>query len=486
MSNNFFKKAIEKLSEKEIAFGKCKFKTNFLFLIMILLIAIVVRIFNNNPSVWSFVADEAEYSLRSIYILEHNWHYSEDYLFDHPPLYMYLQSFFFFAFGTEWFVARGFSIFLGVLTVYISYLAGKEFLNEKLGLIFALLFSFQPLILSINRQVLLENLLFLLMLASFLFIIRYEKKKKNSDFVLAVLMFSLAIITKITAIVLIFPLLYYVYSRKLYKTKLILYSTILGIVVIMPIYYLMISQGFIEFHLQKTGGEGYLFGEKNIYFGKLTTIVFFVIWINVGIIPFAYFFAERIKSKAKETSFFSVLFSNDKIRNFTIIWAVFSIVFFSPLSFVVPQYIATIILPFLILLGIILYKNPKLAILVIFSYLIISIGQISIGKFQGPNDAVEYMKKNIKEKDTIIASDSPIFNYYFRKNDVSSANSNNIIEKNATYIILHSRDKAIFFENETLAKFIDNNYILVYITRQKDAITNITDIVYYIYKRMDL
>jgi uncharacterized membrane protein len=55
----------------------------------------------------------------------------------HPPLYYYLLYFLFKILGYTTFVARSFSVFVGVLGIYAVYLLGKELYNKQVGLITA-------------------------------------------------------------------------------------------------------------------------------------------------------------------------------------------------------------------------------------------------------------------------------------------------------------------------------------------------------------
>jgi uncharacterized membrane protein len=55
-----------------------------------------------------------------------------------PPLYFFIVYFIFKIFGYSIFVARFFSAIIGVLTVYMFYLFGKELIDKKTGVIAAL------------------------------------------------------------------------------------------------------------------------------------------------------------------------------------------------------------------------------------------------------------------------------------------------------------------------------------------------------------
>lgn len=123
-----------------------RFKNRFLrdyriLLLLILLLAAFLRIANNNPGYFSVWVDEADYANRAIYVLDHNWNYDSDKLFDHPPLYIYALAMPFSVFGSSWEVARGFNVVLGLLAVIVMYCIGKELKDERLGLLVALLFT---------------------------------------------------------------------------------------------------------------------------------------------------------------------------------------------------------------------------------------------------------------------------------------------------------------------------------------------------------
>ena len=77
-------------------------------------------------------------------------------------------------------------------------------------------------------------------------------------------------------------------------------------------------------------------------------------------------------------------------------------------------------------------------------FLAISILSITItAPLAGPNDAIEYLKPRLKGNDVIVASDDQIYSFFFRTNPIYPASAENILTKNASYVIL----KADFHQN---------------------------------------
>ncbi len=469
---SWFTRFMNNIAKDEYSFGKHKIKMEYVWLGLIFIVALLLRIYNNTPSVYSFWIDEAEYANRSSYILAHNGLYDPTKLFDHPPLFMYLQSAFFLIFGRDWYVARGFVVLLGIINVYIFYLIGKEWKDKRSGLILGTLFAVQPLTMFINRQVMLENLLLLLMSASFLAVVKYEKTQKQHFFLLAVVLFSLAMLTKFTGAVFILPLLAYIFVKKSYKSLTLLYSALLFLVIVIPVIYVMLPHGVVEFHLRKTSGGGYVIGDEFIYLGNFTALVMTLVWLNIGIFPFIIEAKKRFGNLREGGDKLKQWASNNPLTFFVVIWTLTSLIFFSLFTFMASQYIYTIMIPILILLGLILYKTIKMCKAIIVLFLVISICCVLVFKFEGANDTVEFLQENVEDGDSLIASDKAIFSYYFPSNDVYDPTIDNIISLNATFIVLKASSHGKMLKNDTVKDLLDDNYVLVFETDKGDFDVN--------------
>lgn len=436
-------------------------------------IGLVLRVANNTPSVYSFWVDEADYSNRSIYIVQHGWAYDPGYLFDHPPLFLYLQAIAFSLFGSEWYVARGLAVALGMLTMAVLFLAGRAWKDDRLGLLMAAAFAFQPAIVVMNRQVVIENLLLLFLAASFLMIVRFERTGRRAFFLSAVLLLALAVITKLTAIVFLPAFAGYVVIRKLHKTPLAVWSALLFCAIVIPVIWAMLPHGFIEFHLRKTSGTGwgYYIGDTFVEFGHLAALARTFIQLNIGVLPFAVFLwdlrRERPAARFEWRTAVRALpgwMAANPVPTLAILWVVSSYAFFSFFTFFPSQYIYTIMVPMLILMGAAVYRSPRVALFVLALILVDGCVGAATQVRTASNETVEFLERHVQPGDTLLASDAPVFRYYFPDNPVSEHSVRNIMEKNATYLVLKTSLYRAHSENATLAALLNGNYTKVFET----------------------
>lgn len=463
---NILKRLIKIITKDEYHIGKFRIKGEYVWLGIILITAILLRIIQNTPSVYSFWVDEAEYANRSIYILDHGGQYDIEKLYDHPPLFMYLQAVFFLIFGNEWYVARGLMVFIGILNVYIFYLIGREWRDRRLGLILGALFAVQPLAVFIARQVLLENLLLLFLSLSFLTIIKHKKTGKQHYFLFSITLLGLAFITKFTGAIFIVPLIAYIFMKKIHKNILLLYSFTLLLLIVMPILYIMLPIGFMEFHFRKTSGEGYVVGDVLIYLGHFIALAMTFMWLNVGMVPFIDFFQKRFSDRRGNANKLKHWISSNSLTFFVIIWALTSLIFFSLFTFMTPQYIFMIMVPILILLGLILYRASGLLKILIISYLVISASFVLISRHEGSHETVEFLQRHVKDGDTICANDKAVFEYYFPNNDIYYPTESNILSLNASFIVLKTTFYEQILKNDTITDFLQKNYVVTFKTEK--------------------
>lgn len=430
-----------------------------------------LRIFNNTPSFYSFWVDEATFANRSIYILDHGGLYNPDYLFDHPPLFMYVQSAFFAVFGTDWFVARGVGVFLGIVTLLVFFLIGKAWRDEKLGLLLAAIFAVQPMMVEMNRQAMMENLLLLLLSASFLAVIKFDRTGRGAFFLLGTALFGLAMITKFTAAFFIFPLGAYALIKKLHKERLLYISAALFLLIVLPVVLMMLPHGFIDFHLRKTsgGGIGYYVGGTFLEFGHLAALVMTLDELNIGILPFVLFLYLDMDWSARPPSQQKLLkWARERPKSlFLAIWAVSCMLFFSLFTFMTAQYIYTMLIPILILLGIIVSKRGKLFMLVVSIFLLITVVGITYTESRtASNDTVEYLKGQLTNGDVLICSDQAVFSYYFPDCEVHKDTDSEIASVNATYMVLKTSIYDHLKQNATLEQLLGTRYSQAFETHE--------------------
>lgn len=111
------------------------------------------------------------------------------------------------------------SVLFGILCIPLAYKIGKEIFHKNVGLIFAFLISFSYWQIAWSRQIRAYVLLEFLVLLTIFFLIKYHQTQKNKFLILVFIFTGLAIITKVSAILLLPSLLIYFLAQKNYKTS---------------------------------------------------------------------------------------------------------------------------------------------------------------------------------------------------------------------------------------------------------------------------
>jgi|GEM_PF-5545802 len=141
------------------------------------------------------------------------WYLSEP-LFHHPPLYTWLIYLWQQLFGQSIFVSRIPNIFIGLATIYLTYLIGRR-LSEETGLIAAFFIAISALNIQQSGLILTDNLLAMLTAAFILFTIQLSEGK-SSALILCGLTLGLAIWTKYFAVLVFVFLIAYTASKKIH------------------------------------------------------------------------------------------------------------------------------------------------------------------------------------------------------------------------------------------------------------------------------
>lgn len=452
-----------------------------LVLLLIVLGALLLRLMNNNPAFYSFWIDEADYANRTIYIITHGGGYDPGLLYDHPPGFFYFQAPFFALLGSGWFVPRGIAVTLGLANVLVFYLIGRAWRGPMLGLLLAALFAFEPILANVNRHSLIENLMLLLLSLSFLAIIRFERSGRKGWFLLAVLLYALALDTKLTAIVFLPPLLAYALSRRIHRSALLPASVLILALALLPVLVPMLSHGVLGFHLRKTweGGMGYYIGDRFLEFDRFSALVMTLVNLNIGLAPFAALLWSRpeLRRPRPLLAWLSRMFRKRPLPFFALVWAISGLLFFSPLTFMTMQYIYTIFVPFALLLGLVLHdirdyriRRLRLAIPVVsFAVCILMFTMLGMS---ATNEAVEHLREDINEGDTIVAADQPVFIYHFPDHEVFGLSADNITGQNATYIIFKTTQYGKLRDNASVAAALDGHYERTLLTHDRKENVN--------------
>jgi 4-amino-4-deoxy-L-arabinose transferase-like glycosyltransferase len=190
--------------------------------------------------------DEALYAVRSESILRFGgWldqtRYAIDGLYSslHPPLYVWLTTVSFGAFGVSEFAARFFSALFGALTLFVIYRIGKHIGDARLGFFAALLYGLNPFVTFYTRQGQFDATLVFFLSLSILMLLRAEKEGSFKLALLAGIAVGAALMTKLY-VGLGIPLVYGFWillgpsERKERSWKMLGLSLVTAIVVALP------------------------------------------------------------------------------------------------------------------------------------------------------------------------------------------------------------------------------------------------------------
>ena len=227
-------------------------KSNFKYLIILLIIALILRIIasvNIAPN-----ADEVVHAPHAINFINSG----KLQIMDEAPIWFFLTDLIYKIFEVNMFSARFLSILFGSLSILVIYLIGKELFNKRVALFasFLLTFSAYHIIMTLAEMDIAMTFFFLL---SMYFLIKALKTNKNKLFLLSWIFLGIAILTKTIALMFIpayvIFLIYYnlknksevKVSKKLFKTIFIFAIVIFVMVIpILTFNYLLYKDKGIE------------------------------------------------------------------------------------------------------------------------------------------------------------------------------------------------------------------------------------------------
>lgn len=122
----------------------------------------------------------------------------------HMPFYYLYLKLWIFCFSDNDFILRLSSVFTGILSVLIMFFVGKEYKDEKLGLLCALCASVSGFLIYFSQEVRLYSLLFLLTAINLFTLIRLLKKQSIKNFILFSITNILIILTHTIGFVFVF------------------------------------------------------------------------------------------------------------------------------------------------------------------------------------------------------------------------------------------------------------------------------------------
>jgi len=405
----------------------------------------------------------------------------------HPPLYFLLMKILFTLFGYTTFVLRCFSVVIGIAGIYAIYRLGKELMNKQVGIISALLLSFNYFHLYYSQDGRMYALLFLTTVISFYFLIKFIKNPNYKTAIVSGVFASLMIYTHFFALFVLFAqyLILLFYIVKPYKStskQFFIYALISGVtslVLYLPCLQLFLAaKGRTSIWIPVPGVDAYtqIFKE---FFGNSELILFFVIVILF------YFFIQLFKRKS-EIDFEINPEKDQQIFSFFILflWIIVTLLIPLILSFVnlpmiISRYFINILPAFLLLIAIGIYyiKNNIVKLSVVSLMVLFSMVDIVVVKkyYKDPRktqfrEATQFIKDNNSSKDEVVTSLAWYLPYFLNNENVK----NTIVGKPLdTYVSEMGQDDAKlksfwyidghirpFNPTETTKAFLEQNFVV--------------------------
>jgi outer membrane protein assembly factor BamB len=214
----FNRQTIKNQPTNELVKGKLRWfskHTDALFVLAIVAFSTIFFLNLNIGPLW--IADEQTYSQWAYHMVK-----TGDYIVPHafggdaiwiakPPLYMWLMSLSYQAFGVSNVTSRLWSPIFGVLTLILLYFLGKKLYNSYVGFASALVLGTFTMFFSYARHAMTDVALVFFMVASIYFFVLSEKDQKvNRYLLISGVFFGLALLTKQVEAMLI-PLTVFIY-----------------------------------------------------------------------------------------------------------------------------------------------------------------------------------------------------------------------------------------------------------------------------------
>ena len=278
---------------------------NFLFLLLVAVIAIQLVTFNVNTS---FTWDEAVYLSVAESLAQ-----GKDYGYVggrnvesfRPPLFPYALAGVYYLFGINIAIAQIFVSILFIASVAIFYKTARIFYSEKISLLATLFLATNHLVIFFSNRIFVEMLTLLLIITSFYFFLRMRKDKRFFIPLAAVL--TLAILTRynLFSVAIIYLIYVLVFERALLKKLLTSQYFVIGILVS-----LLIAYPFFDFILKS---PDIILGSPQLKFEKFEFPVSYFLYFWVLPLFFTPFFIYGIYkfSKSRKKSLqdkFSIVF----------------------------------------------------------------------------------------------------------------------------------------------------------------------------------
>jgi 4-amino-4-deoxy-L-arabinose transferase-like glycosyltransferase len=259
---------------------------------------------------------------------------------------------------------------IGALGVFFIYLLGKEIYNETTGILAALFIGFSPFIVMASHWIMTDIPVLTFITIAFYLLILASKKQNNFLYLLSGLFFTISILTRFTALILIFVIPVYMFINRI-KIKQMFYFIVGFLVSLLP--YLIWAQSkygfflapFINARRAVSDQVGSIFFYLKHFFEVYPLIVFIGILIYFGFLIFKFMSNKKIRLNKNDIVF--------------IIWGIIFFCYISIMPHKEPRYILLLTIPLYLLSSrgydlIFKYKRIKILLisvtilLVIFSF----------------------------------------------------------------------------------------------------------------------
>jgi mannosyltransferase len=206
-------------SFRDLTIGNIKeaiFRSRYLQLLLSLtLIGSILRFYNlGYNSIW---LDEASTLNTAVKTIPDIWQFTTAGEFN-PPLFYWAEHVMLF-FGNSEVVLRFLPALLGVLTIPLIYLVGKEFVDRNVGIIAAAAFAFSPFLLFYSQEARAYSMMLFFVTFSMFFYFRALKNNDTRDWALFGILSALAFWSHFYAMVIIGALVLYALYELLPKIK---------------------------------------------------------------------------------------------------------------------------------------------------------------------------------------------------------------------------------------------------------------------------
>jgi 4-amino-4-deoxy-L-arabinose transferase-like glycosyltransferase len=432
-------------------------------IVLILLGAIAIRLYYlsltiNQPLWW----DEGEYMIKARSVFFDTP--TSGWWGGRPPLLWWISSVFFLV-GAGEFLTRVFIFLLGVCSVYVIYLLGKEISGKAVGWAAACMIGVSWILLFLGNRILMEIPVFFFILLSTYFFIKYDSTDDKKWFYLTFISAILAFLSKWTAGVLfvVFPLLILMKRKKeILKRK---HEKVLFVILVL----LFIAYAIMSF--KKTGDLFWAFHAINLYTLKLSAL-----WsVSVGLLGFMNGFYGGIFSWVivigflyaigKICVYWGYIMKDKESRqiSYMILWFV---IFFASFVFIQAwenRFLIPLLIPLSLFIGIgikdimSLSERYKMAVIVllIFVFGVFAYGQykqadgliqMKLTTYQELKDMGLWLKGNTEKSDIIISAARPELSYYSERRiepheQNLSAEMESIERLNAKYVVISNWEK---------------------------------------------